>query len=377
MAIGDQFSGLDMTNLIGSPLRATADASLQLAESTAEFINKVGFDGNGNLRTASFQYQKKTFNDDGSANSDEMKVDVPMLAIVPIPNLQVDEVNILFDMEVKQSERSESSTDLGATITGSANFGIFKVSVSGSVSSHSSNTRSSDNSAKYHVDVRATNHGIPEGLARVLDMMSSSLAPSTVGSTPVDENGKPITDDTKKEKITKLKELRSKKMLMENAVSAARNTRDNKLALVKKAAANMQNQIILSINNKLNDSQITDEQKESLNNALTQINTSWNSFQQNISSVVETTAASGSAKQNKLLTDNRLGDDPEPPSKSLYTIITLKTIDNDYKVINMSSDGEIPLDQPFQNTVMAQTKMDSCITEAGEIDAEYNALLIT
>lgn len=377
MAIGDQFSGLDMTNLIGSPLRATADASLQLAESTAEFINKVGFDGNGNLRTASFQYQKKTFNDDGSANSDEMKVDVPMLAIVPIPNLQVDEVNILFDMEVKQSERSESSTDLGATITGSANFGIFKVSVSGSVSSHSSNTRSSDNSAKYHVDVRATNHGIPEGLARVLDMMSSSLAPSTVGSTPVDENGKPITDDTKKEKITKLKELRSKKMLMENAVSAARNTRDNKLALVKKAAANMQNQIILSINNKLNDSQITDEQKESLNNALTQINTSWNSFQQNISSVVETTAASGSAKQNKLLTDNRLGDDPEPPSKSLYTIITLKTIDNEYKVINMSSDGEIPLDQPFQNTVMAQTKMDSCITEAGEIDAEYNALLIT
>lgn len=377
MAIGDQFSGLDMTNLIGSPLRATADASLQLAESTAEFINKVGFDGNGNLRTASFQYQKKTFNDDGSANSDEMKVDVPMLAIVPIPNLQVDEVNILFDMEVKQSERSESSTDLGATITGSANFGIFKVSVSGSVSSHSSNTRSSDNSAKYHVDVRATNHGIPEGLARVLDMMSSSLAPSTVGSTPVDENGKPITDDTKKEKITKLKELRSKKMLMENAVSAARNTRDNKLALVKKAAANMQNQIILSINNKLNDSQITDEQKELLNNALTQINTSWNSFQQNISSVVETTAASGSAKQNKLLTDNRLSDDPEPPSKSLYTIITLKTIDNDYKVINMSSDGEIPLDQPFQNTVMAQTKMDSCITEAGEIDAEYNALLIT
>lgn len=377
MAIGDQFSGLDMTNLIGSPLRATADASLQLAESTAEFINKVGFDGNGNLRTASFQYQKKTFNDDGSANSDEMKVDVPMLAIVPIPNLQVDEVNILFDMEVKQSERSESSTDLGATITGSANFGIFKVSVSGSVSSHSSNTRSSDNSAKYHVDVRATNHGIPEGLARVLDMMSSSLAPSTVGSTPVDENGKPITDDTKKEKITKLKELRSKKMLMENAVSAARNTRDNKLALVKKAAANMQNQIILSINNKLNDSQITDEQKELLNNALTQINTSWNSFQQNISSVVETTAASGSVKQNKLLTDNRLSDDPEPPSKSLYTIITLKTIDNDYKVINMSSDGEIPLDQPFQNTVMAQTKMDSCITEAGEVDAEYNALLIT
>lgn len=73
-------------------------------------------------------------------NLDEMKVDVPMLAIVPIPNLQVDEVNILFDMEVKQSEKSEKSLDLGASITGTMNLGIIKVSVSGSVSAHSSNT---------------------------------------------------------------------------------------------------------------------------------------------------------------------------------------------------------------------------------------------
>lgn len=107
-----------------------------------------------------------------------MKVDVPMLALVPTPNLQVDEVNILFDMEVKQSEKSEKSLDLGASITGTMNLGIIKVSVSGSVSAHSSNTRSSDNSAKYHVDVRATNHGTPEGLARVLDMMAGKDAAS-------------------------------------------------------------------------------------------------------------------------------------------------------------------------------------------------------
>ncbi|MCH5258037.1 MAG: DUF2589 domain-containing protein, partial [Lachnospiraceae bacterium] len=183
MSIAQQFAGLRMDQLIGGPLSAAADASTQLANSTASFINKVGFDSNGKARTVAFGYQKRSMNDDGTSNLDEMKVEVPMLAIVPIPNLQIDEVNILFDMEVKQSEQSESSTDMSASMSGSGKFLFVKVNVSGSVSSHSSNTRSSDNSAKYHVDVRATNHGTPEGLARVLDMMAANVAPELVGST--------------------------------------------------------------------------------------------------------------------------------------------------------------------------------------------------
>lgn len=35
MSIAEQFSGLPMDNLIGGPLRAAADASTQLANSTA------------------------------------------------------------------------------------------------------------------------------------------------------------------------------------------------------------------------------------------------------------------------------------------------------------------------------------------------------
>jgi hypothetical protein len=42
-----------------------------------------------------------------------MSLQVPLLAIVPIPNLQIDEVNIIFDMEVKECEKSESSLDAG------------------------------------------------------------------------------------------------------------------------------------------------------------------------------------------------------------------------------------------------------------------------
>lgn len=92
---------------------------------------------------------------------------MPLLAVTPIPN-QVDEVNLLFDIEVKQSERLESSMELNAGASGK--LGAFKVGIIGSVSAHQTHTRSTDNSAKYHVDIRGANHGMPEGLAGVLDI---------------------------------------------------------------------------------------------------------------------------------------------------------------------------------------------------------------
>ena len=233
MAIGEQFAGLPMDQLIGSPLTAAADASIRLANSTADFINRVGFDANGSVRNVAFKYEKRSMNEDGTSNLDEMKVDVPMLAIVPIPNLQVDEVNILFDMEVKQSERSESSLDLGASLTGSLNLGIIKVSVTGSVSAHQSNTRSSDNSAKYHVDVRATNHGIPEGLARVLDMMAANVAPSLVGSTLKDGNGQSLPERARL-KAERLKALRQEISQIESRLQAAQSGLENSIKQLKK-----------------------------------------------------------------------------------------------------------------------------------------------
>ena len=116
MGIGEQFAGLDMANLIGGPLSAAADASVLLAQSTADFINKVGFDAEQNARKVAFSFQRMEPDVDGSINQSDMKVEVPLLAIVPIPNLQIDEVNILFDMEVKQCEKSEQSMDMGAKI---------------------------------------------------------------------------------------------------------------------------------------------------------------------------------------------------------------------------------------------------------------------
>jgi hypothetical protein len=201
--MGDQFKGLPMGDLIGGPLRAACDSQIQLANATADFIKAVGFipgkDGTmGPVRTACFQYTKMIQGKDGTVTPYKAELNVPLLAIVKIPCLAVKKVDITFDMEVKSSFSEKSSKDMSAKMDASMRFGFgpfsATVNISGSVSSHKENARSSDNSAKYHVQVLAEDEGTPEGLARVLDILQAATEPILLDAEgkALDGNGKAI-----------------------------------------------------------------------------------------------------------------------------------------------------------------------------------------
>lgn len=198
--MADQFKGLPMRDLIGGPLMAACDAQVKLANATADFIKVVGFlpptsggtDPNavGGIRIASFKFERpKTPAVSGTdAKMETVTLDVPLLAIINIPALSIKTVDITFDMEVKASEASKDSTDTSASVdaTAGVNWGVFtaKVSVKGSVASHKENTRSSDQSAKYHVAVHASDDGMPEGMARVLDILAQAIQPTKIEDSP-------------------------------------------------------------------------------------------------------------------------------------------------------------------------------------------------
>ena len=177
MAITEPFASLNMEQLISTPLAAAVDAGVRLADATAQFIKNVGMDEQDHARHAEFLYEQHAISESGEDTVQEMRINVPLLSIVPVPNLHIDEINLLFDMEVKQSETLDTSVELCAKGDGSLGFGPAKVAISGSVSTYNTNARKSDYSAKYHIDIRATDHGIPEAFARVMDMMAESLTP--------------------------------------------------------------------------------------------------------------------------------------------------------------------------------------------------------
>lgn len=362
MAIAEQFAGLDMHQLIGAPLSAAADASTQLANSTADFINQVGFDPEGKARTVAFAYQKRSMNEDGTSNLEDMKVEVPILAIVPIPNLQVDEVNVLFDMEVKQSEKSESSMDVGATLSGSMKLGFIKVSVKGSISAHSSNTRSSDNSAKYHVDVRATNHGTPEGLARVLDMMAANIAPMLVESTLKDGNGQNLSEQARIKAET-LKALRQEISQIEKRLTAAQEGLDTTLVQLKKMGISQRNVYQGKITTLLNDAEknaesqeAAEEKQSAYSQALDEVNQSWDGFLNQAADVI------------KIIVDS--GETPGGVSD----LFALKAVDEDGEVVSYAS-GETYYNALLtiqKNAVASQRSVNEIEKELFERKAEYS-----
>ena len=111
-------------------------------------------------------------------------MNVPFLSIIKIPSLMVNAVDITFDMEVKSSTSSESTSDKKGELEANAGLKIgpfhMDVKIKGSIACHESNTRSSDNSAKYHVEVHARDSAMPEGLARMLDILATASAPVAI-----------------------------------------------------------------------------------------------------------------------------------------------------------------------------------------------------
>ncbi|MBB5360157.1 hypothetical protein HDE76_003399 [Rhodanobacter sp. ANJX3] len=199
--MSSQFKGLPMGDLIGGPLSAACEAQVKLAQATADFIKVIGFlppaagstDPNavGDTRTATFKFKRPVDNPTPGADGiaeEEVELEVPLLAIVKVPNLSVTTVDITFDMEVKSSYSQSESEDKKGEFSAdmSIGWGIFsaKVHVAGSVATHKENTRTSDNSAKYHVAVHAEDSGMPEGLARVMDILQTACAPRRI-SAPV------------------------------------------------------------------------------------------------------------------------------------------------------------------------------------------------
>lgn len=188
--MSEQFGGLPMEALIGGPLQAACKSQLMLAKASADFIQDVcmekAADGTMKIRNVAFSFQRAANSADGSGAGamENVEMQVPLLTILKIPSLLVDTVDVTFDMEVKSSETSKEVDDKKGELDATAGLKVgpfhMDVHVKGSISSHKENTRSSDNSAKYHVEVHASQGELPEGLSRMLDILQSAISPTKV-----------------------------------------------------------------------------------------------------------------------------------------------------------------------------------------------------
>lgn len=111
--------------LIGAPLIAFVQAECKVAQTTAEFIQQMGFINSGgtahpevtetlgHLRMVTFVHKRR--GSDGKLKT--YKVEVPLLSLIPIPTLQVKEADIEFSLKIFSLQSQEASKSVGAGAT--------------------------------------------------------------------------------------------------------------------------------------------------------------------------------------------------------------------------------------------------------------------
>lgn len=182
MEIGKEFVGLPIEALIGAPLDAANKAQMQLGKTTIEFIKTLAYkDGQGgDTLTLPLSFQRPIVDTNGDSKLMAVEIAPPLLGLVPIPALLVEDVTIDFEMEVKSAIKQTDITD--ATVKADAKGGFWgaSYSINGSVTTKRENTRSTDKSAKYTVHVAARQQQPPEGLAKLIQALAGATEPYKV-----------------------------------------------------------------------------------------------------------------------------------------------------------------------------------------------------
>lgn len=211
-SMAQQFSGLPMGDLIGAPLMAAADANHKMAMTQVKFMldtcfskQKVGGGGEGGKEqfeylpvmvelklkrpVISTQKGEKPSDTEVKVDTAESSLTIPLLTLLPLNALAVDDVNINFNMEVKSSFSSEQTETEKENMSAEGSFeakvgyGPFSASVSGSVSksSEKSNAKTDkyekSNKATYDVKVHAGQLPLPEGVGVIIQAYTDNITP--------------------------------------------------------------------------------------------------------------------------------------------------------------------------------------------------------
>jgi len=186
MEFEENFKGIPIADLISAPLLASCEAQARICKDIVSFVKSL-IKEDGTPQTLDFILNRMVADNKGELQKVASKVKAPILGLVPIPGLLIDDVEIEFSMEVhstsssqtQHSEKQESSNkkhkkdNLNPQLQEWLNEETLQIN--GNLSSTNKTSRSTDNSAKYHIKLSAKQHQMPEGMARILDMMSHSI----------------------------------------------------------------------------------------------------------------------------------------------------------------------------------------------------------
>lgn len=202
LSMAQQFSGLPMKSLIGAPLNAAAEANAMMGKAQTQYLLSTCFEeaAEGAPRSPIMiimEITRSVIKADGTPGASvTTQMNLPILTILPLNSLAVDDVSVDFEMEVKSSFSNDKETSQESEVVAEAGFeakigyGCFSAEVHGSVKS-TTKSASSDkshyeksNSAKYTVHVHAGQLPLPQGVTTIIDAYTKAIEPIILKAEP-------------------------------------------------------------------------------------------------------------------------------------------------------------------------------------------------
>ncbi len=172
-----KLKGVPVDYLISTPLIASARSNMALAQVMVEFINLIGFDKDGKTRLVEFELTRPFIPESGVPSEQKLTVKAPLLGLVPIPALLIQSVDIDLTVEIGDTNVQKIDTTKSAKLDVSGGWGFVRATFTGSLSNTESNTRTTNQTAKYHVSVNAQQQPLPEGMSKLMDVMATCIVP--------------------------------------------------------------------------------------------------------------------------------------------------------------------------------------------------------
>jgi hypothetical protein len=208
-----ELRALPLEHIIGSPLTAAIKAQALAARTTVDFIKEVGLkpraleggeseaeldevtgeSGQPGLEARYVEFKFDRVLEEEVVTSPEStapagtpptkttkysvvpsKLTVPLLAMVPIPYIRINDMTIDFEFQIKDVETHESKSEANVSTNAKAGGWFYKVSVKGSYSNRTVNKRETDRRTTLKITVNAVQDQIPEGLGRILDILNEA-----------------------------------------------------------------------------------------------------------------------------------------------------------------------------------------------------------
>lgn len=229
---GKELSSIDFASLIGGPLNAVVKAQAQAAITTVSFIKEVGFkkpdmefepgDNSGTEEPiyVTFKYPKETLPyqppvdavaavpavTDAAGNVttpavlavaavpakvaeyQDVQLSVPILSILPIPYLRVEETTIDFNAKINSMVYQKTDTKMKFTKTGSWSGFLWGAAQMKTSFSYQRNTTSGSNVQRTYslaIHVRAVQDEMPGGMEKVLGILEDSIVAKPIEGSPL------------------------------------------------------------------------------------------------------------------------------------------------------------------------------------------------